>query len=583
MRKLYLFSTLLLGLLGVMSASAQTGVDIVFSDSSFTPPSYTICSGESFTVWTGSYFPTMPTSGGTGQIDIDWGDGSTTSQAINFSGSPGQVAYTPNIFPHTYAAGSYVATFIYSDVAGNDDTVIWNVSASPYCGMVYTNVMLDQDGNGTGDLIISNAQLDLTDGASNTTTHTLVGNGITGVDVTNDPYTVTVNPSWLAANNYVNVQPPNQTLNFGTGSFFQLPSFVVQCDPNAPASQVDLAIDYFYGWGFRAGLSTGYITIKVCNYTCSGSQTANLAITFDPLLSMYSNNLPGATVTGNTINANISAAGCQVFTVYFTVPGAAAAGTPLSFSANVSPIGTTDFNLANNSVTLSSQVQNSWDPNDKSVNRPAIVSPNQLDEFTYLVRFQNLGNAEAFNIVVKDTLDSDLDLSTFSLLELSHSGSVNVDPATRIATFNFIDINLPSASQNEPASHGYAIYKIKENAGLSVGTEIKNTAYIYFDFNPPVITNTTVNVNQLSGVDEAGLSQFAAFPVPASDYLVVSSKNNAALGSVTLVDVTGKTVFAATTSQATYTIDVKTLANGVYSLVLQNDGGSYNQKVIVGK
>lgn len=584
MKKLYLYLTLLLGLLGG-AASAQTGaIDIFFSDSVYTPNSTTVCSGTNYSVWTGAWFSTMPTAGGTGQIDIDWGDGNSTSQTITFSGSPGQVAYTPNLFNHTYAAGSFVATFIYSDVAGNDDTIYWNVNATPYCGTVYTNVMLDQDGNGTGDIVLNNSQVDFTDGASNTTTYTLSGSsGINGVDVSAAPYTVTVNPSWMAANNYINVQPPSQVVNFTGSPYVQLPGFVVQCDPNAPVSQVDLAINYFYGWGFRAGLSTGYVTISICNLTCSGSANANLALTFDPLLTVSSHNIPGGTVTGNTINASIGTAGCQNYTVYFSVPGPTPAGTPLAFSANVSPVGATDYNLANNSATLASEVRNSWDPNDKSTNRPQVVSPSVQDEFTYMIRFQNMGNDDAFNIVVKDTLDADLDLSTFGLLELSHSGSVNIDPVTRIATFNFPNINLPAASVNEPASHGYAIYKIKENAGNGIGTAITNTAYIYFDFNPPIITNTTFNVNQTSGVAEVGVDAFAVYPVPASEFVTISSKNNAALGSVKVVDVTGKTVFAASTQQSIYQLDVKTFANGVYTLLLENGAAASQHKIIIGK
>lgn len=583
MKKIYLSLILLLGL-GAVSASAQTGaIDIVFSDSAWAPMSSNICSGSAYNIWTGASFPSMPASGGTGQIDIDWGDGNSTSQSVTFAGSPGAVSYTPNNFTHTYAPGAYVAAFFYTDQAGNDDTVYWNVTATPYCGMVYTSVLLDQDGNGTGDMLLPNAQVDFTDGASNTTTYTLSSGGITGVDVTNDPYTATVNPAWMAANNYINVQPPTQTVNFGTGQFLQLPPFVVQCDPSAPVSQVDLSIDYFYGWGFRAGMSTGYVTIRVCNLTCSGTATADLDITFDPLLTVFTHNLPGGTVTGNTLSASLSSVGCQYYTVYFTVPGATPAGTPLSFSSNLTVTGATDYDLTNNSATAASQVQNSWDPNDKSVNRPQVVSPAQLDEFTYVIRFQNMGNDDAFNIVVRDTLDSELNLSSFSLLELSHAGSVNVDPSTRIATFNFPGINLPPASEDEPGSHGYAIYKIKENAGLPVGSEITNTAYIYFDFNPPIITNTTFNVNQVSGINESDVAAFEAYPVPASEYLTVASKNGVALGEVKLVDVTGKTMFTVNVPQATYSLDVKPFANGVYSLQVQNAAGSFNQKLIIRK
>jgi|GEM_PF-1080975 len=583
MKRIYLLVLSFVALFIGGSISAQSSIDIVFSDSAFTPTSTNICSGNAYTIYTGSWFSSMPASGGTGQIDINWGDGNTTSQAISFSGTPGFATYTPNLFNHTFATGIYTATFIYADNVGNNDTVYWNINATPYCGNVYSAVMLDYDGDGIGDVSLNNSQIDFTDGASNTTTYTQASNVIAGVDVTNDPYSLTVNPAWMAANHYVNVQPASQTLNFGTGAYVQLPNFVVQCDPAAPASQVDLAINYFHGSLFRAGLSTGYVNINVCNYTCSGTQSGNLSITFDPLLTVSSHNIPGATVTGNTISANILLTGCQNYSVYFSVPGPTPAGTPLAFSANINAVGATDFNLANNNATLNSEVRNSWDPNDKSVNRPAIVSPSVLDEFTYVVRFQNMGNDDAYNILVKDTLDNDLDLSTFSLLELSHNGSVSIDATTRIATFSFPNINLPAASVNEPLSHGYLVYKIKENAGLPIGTEIKNTAYIYFDYNPPIITNTTSNINQNMGVDELVADEFAAYPVPASDYLVISSKQNQPMESIRLVDITGKTVLNVINGGVTFTLDLQGIASGAYNLVIQSNGSSVNKKIMVRK
>ena len=59
--------------------------------------------------------------------------------------------------------------------------------------------------------------------------------------------------------------------------------------------------------------------------------------------------------------------------------------------------------------------------------------------------------------------------------------------------FNFDNILLPDSIVNEPGSHGYVKYGIKANAGLADFTAVQNTANIYFDFNPAIITNTTSN------------------------------------------------------------------------------------------
>ena len=60
--------------------------------------------------------------------------------------------------------------------------------------------------------------------------------------------------------------------------------------------------------------------------------------------------------------------------------------------------------------------------------------------------------------------------------------------------FTFDNILLPDSSVNEMASHGYVRYQIQHRDGLPEETYVQNTAGIYFDFNPPVITNTVENI-----------------------------------------------------------------------------------------
>ena len=59
--------------------------------------------------------------------------------------------------------------------------------------------------------------------------------------------------------------------------------------------------------------------------------------------------------------------------------------------------------------------------------------------------------------------------------------------------FNFPNINLPDSNSNEPGSHGYVQFKIRAKNNIVIGDVLSNTANIYFDFNAPIITNTTNN------------------------------------------------------------------------------------------
>jgi len=152
--------------------------------------------------------------------------------------------------------------------------------------------------------------------------------------------------------------------------------------------------------------------------------------------------------------------------------------------------------LSANAVNVAGPISCSYDPNDKWVEPrgcglPGLVRPGT--RLTYKVRFQNLGNAPAHDIVVRDTLDADLDLTTLDVLDASHPVTGVALDADGLLSWSFIGIELPDSTSDEPGSHGFVTFAANPKPGLPSGTEITNTASIYFDFNPAVVTNTVVN------------------------------------------------------------------------------------------
>lgn len=571
MKRIYFLVVLAAFLAWSNNASAQIVNKVVFFGVD-SIESANICPGCNTEVSFINQSPTIYAQGETAQITIDWGDGNTETNTVNVV----QQNYLSLWASHAFSSvGVYTSIFYFSDNHGNvdSDTIHYNIMGN--CGAIYTYSTLDIDNDGFSDAVIPNVLYDVTDNNGNTNTYSLnfdpnlqINPPILGLDPLLSPYEVKINSGWLNANNLM--MSPNAsisyTVNLSNGtcnSISNTPSFLLICDPSNPSSQVDLGIKYAYGSMFRAGMQTGFFNVNVCNYSCSGSQNADLNIDFDPLLTVVAHNIPGAIITGNTIHANIWVDACELYTIYFAVPGTTPVPTPLLFTSSVTAINATDFNLSNNTNSFTGQVNNSYDPNDKSVNLPEVISPSVADELTYVIRFQNMGNDDAFNIVIKDTLDADLDLGSFELLELSHNGSVEIDQVTRILTFTFPNINLAAASVNEPASHGFAIYKIKEKENLPIGTEITNTAYIYFDFNPAVVTNTTFNVNQDMAVSEVALNSITAFPVPATDYLLIQSTQNQPMDELKVMDITGKVVFDVKQVGVSYAMDLHGLANGI--------------------
>jgi len=142
-------------------------------------------------------------------------------------------------------------------------------------------------------------------------------------------------------------------------------------------------------------------------------------------------------------------------------------------------------------------VRCAYDPNDKLVNPQRLCDYTLFeDTLVYTIRFQNTGNDFAENVVIRDTLDLNLDLNTFTLLGSSHPAvlSTSLKDENRLATFEFENINLPDSTSNLEGSQGYVSYMILPENGLAENTTIKNSSGIYFDSNPPIFTNTTNNV-----------------------------------------------------------------------------------------
>ena len=169
-------------------------------------------------------------------------------------------------------------------------------------------------------------------------------------------------------------------------------------------------------------------------------------------------------------------------------------GTLLCFDLLSSPI-IGDSDTTNNVKNYCFNAVNSLDPNIKSVNpqgecNVGLIKADQ--KLTYTIQFQNTGSADAINIYVLDTLDTDLNINSIQIDGSSHAEITEVLPGN-VLKFRFDNIHLADSTSNEPLSHGYVIFEIMPVISLPNGTTIMNKAGIYFDFNSPVYTNTALN------------------------------------------------------------------------------------------
>jgi sugar lactone lactonase YvrE len=142
-------------------------------------------------------------------------------------------------------------------------------------------------------------------------------------------------------------------------------------------------------------------------------------------------------------------------------------------------------------------ILDSYDPNDKQVVPTGLTAQRYTpttEALRYRIRFQNTGNDVAYRVAVADTLAADLDLRTLQVGAASHPYRLSITGRQRpVLTFTFDNIMLPDSGRNLAGSQGFVQFSIKPKASLPARTRIDNFADIFFDYNPPVRTDTTTN------------------------------------------------------------------------------------------
>ena len=380
--------------------------------------------------------------------------------------------------------------------------------------------------------------------------------------------TVTGTDSFSTANNFA---MQCRTAGFDLGVHCIVNSWVVP-RPATPFALFTAAGDIsdLYGAHCAAGISGQVVLTYTGEVTYTGVAPGALAPT---------------SVNGNVITWDIPDFGVvddrTAFNTLFYVDSTATAGTQACFTVNVTPL-TGDYNMANNTGYFCFTIVNALDPNEKEVSPAGKVDTGQW--LTYTIRFQNTGSAAAVNVRVTDTLDNSLDPSTFQLLGYSAKNLTQL--FGNVVVFNFPNINLADSATSDSASRGYVQYKIKMKSDLPIGTQIHNTANIYFDLNSAVVTNTTSNTVALpTGIAPAPVISslmFNLYPNPAKDYTTISISDDLIGSHLQLTDAVGRVILAGQITTGRFNLSTGTLAKGIYLVKVSEDGvGEMVKKLVV--
>ena len=217
-----------------------------------------------------------------------------------------------------------------------------------------------------------------------------------------------------------------------------------------------------------------------------------------------------------------------------------------------------------------------FDPNDKRIFSEAgrEISESSPEEFIYYhVRFQNTGTDTAFNVRIVDTLSALLNMNTLEVLGASHSYTYTLAEDS-ILFMQFDNISLPDSTINESASNGYFVFRIKPWPDVAFGTEITNSANIYFDFNEVVRTNEAILVIMPPVHTDAPFPQqdFTIFPVPAFDFIKVGMElDGDRKYTYTIANSLGNKCGHSNLLNS-MAIDIAHLVPGIYVLMLEEKG-----------
>ena len=443
---------------------------------------------------------------------------------------------------------------------------------------------------------------------------------IYAIPMVNLPYTISINTSWLNSNGFINPNPTSYIPEFSPGNPILNPlqryelagSDRIFIEPttlncNAFSSPINTPINGFFGFkefiidpifsspaipdfgfGFcNANASSiqqsGAINLTVCNTSCGNTSDVSVQVQLPSIATPILTGLINPILSGTVLTFDIlglTGNGCTNLTIPFTIPGSTPSDTLLQFFVQLS--NANDTNASNNLNTITCIVSNSQDPNFKDVNQPTFLNPQLTEELVYTIHFENEGNTSAANIYVTDEISELLDLSTFKFLHTSHPCNYQIDAASRVLTVNFNSINLLSNQVDAELAKGRFSYSLEEISSIQLNDTIKNQASIYFDFNLPLQTNFTNNINysaaQLVSLNSDS-NLFQLFPNPSKNKLNINIDNSLLGTSYVLTDAIGRVLASGILELNANQLDLSLISNGIYRLHLDN--GLYKQFQII--
>ena len=383
-------------------------------------------------------------------------------------------------------------------------------------------------------------------------------------------YTVSVDTTWLP----LSVVCPASDSQYVSLSLID--SVAIGVNFGMVCSNFDYGVGYICGHHFRPTFTSviqigaGNMARVLHSVDCGSGMPGTVTTTLGGSIT-YVSPAPGAitptSVSGNVLTynmADLDSLTLGSIDIIVQTDTGAIAGTDACFTTVIIP-STPDMNPYDDALTQCFTIVHSWDPNSKSVTPKSILENKEW--LNYTIEFQNTGTDTAYTVVVRDTLSPYVDASTFQFM--ASSSKVVVQLFGNAMVFTFPKINLVDSATNAPLSVGWIQYKVKAKDNLPLNTQVNNTAYVYFDQNPAVVTNTAVSTINFTGIIPVlANNTIHLYPNPNKGTFTLETSNSIN-STYTIMDMLGHIITQQTISSDKQTINMSAAADGVYTLMVR--------------
>ncbi|MGE5693376.1 MAG: hypothetical protein ACM3YF_06310 [Candidatus Zixiibacteriota bacterium] len=175
----------------------------------------------------------------------------------------------------------------------------------------------------------------------------------------------------------------------------------------------------------------------------------------------------------------------------YKVPCNIANGTPLVSSVRLGPF-LSDIDSSNNTAVITKPAAagaspcNMFGKTAVALAYGEVFGLGAIDTLTMLILFQNVGDAITTDVLVRDSLDFNLNEATFDSAGASHPFSFGISGNELSWTLD--NINLPDSGSSPSGSVGFVAFRIRADGGLPEGTVIEHKALLNFDGGPTFVT-----------------------------------------------------------------------------------------------